>query len=364
MDDIRNVFDSSEDEAEVEIINNDQKEEGEYVTMDETQPACTMCGRNSANDLEDITEKELGPEMEPISDSEIEVEPDTGDKVFDLEPISDSESDLEDKALTRALDAHTQKVESILQQMVIKDEDEYKWNRDTVPDSCEDWKGYNIMIGIKEIDIRSLPLVADKLFKVHLRRVCGAAWENRLDMVVWIDLPMDFVQDLGTKRIVDTVWKGAIKKRSFTCTSLKNETFGLSPHFNQFRLLPGRFWEEIGFRYEETDKIMEECFPELRSFINGPVRYLRIDSLKTLQRPYRERLLAIIDGENLEKEKLINQLMIPDGEWIGTICRAYTEEEAIGTFPHLFRETSYQEVRDSMKRPFCRATDAIDMMWK
>ena len=122
MDDIRNVFDSSEDEAEVEIINNDQKEEGEYVTMDETQPACTMCGRNSANDLEDITEKELEPEMEPISDSEIEVESDTGDKVFDLEPISDSESDLEDKALTRALDAHTQKVESILHQMVIEDE--------------------------------------------------------------------------------------------------------------------------------------------------------------------------------------------------------------------------------------------------
>ena len=63
MEDIRNVFDSSEDEVEVEIINNDQKEEGEYVTMDETQPACTMCGRNSANDLEDITEKELEPEM-------------------------------------------------------------------------------------------------------------------------------------------------------------------------------------------------------------------------------------------------------------------------------------------------------------
>ena len=354
MDDIRNIFDSSEDEAETERINNGQKEEGEYVTADE---------------LEDITEEEVAPEMEPISDSEIEVEPDTGDEVLDLE----------DKALTRALDAHTEKVESILQRMVIEDGDEYRWNQGSVPDSCEDWKGYNIMMGIKEIDSRSLPSVADKLFKAHLRRVCGAAWENRLDMIVWIDLPVKFIQDQGTKRIVDTVWKRTIKKRSFTCTKLKSETFGLSPHFNQFRLLPGKFWEEIGFCYEETDDIMEECFPEMWSFIDGPVRYLRIDSRKTLQRPYRERLLEIIDGENLEKEESClvktlpqrifgdsdtHQLMIPDGEWIGTICRAYTEVDAIGTFPHLFRETSYREVRDSMEGQLCRATDAIDRMWK
>ena len=101
MDDIRNIFDSSEDEAEAERINNGQKEEGEYVTADE---------------LEDITEEEVAPEMEQISDSEIEVEQDTGDEVLDLE----------DRALTIALDAHTEKVESILQQMVIEDEDEYR----------------------------------------------------------------------------------------------------------------------------------------------------------------------------------------------------------------------------------------------
>ena len=347
MDNIRNIFDSSDDEAEVERINNGQKEEGEYVAID---------GRNPADDLEDITEEEVEPEMETISDSEIEVEMDKRDEVLDLE----------DKALTRALDAHTQKVESILQQMVIKEEDRYEWNRDTVPYSCESWKQYNIMVGIEEIDSRSLPSVADKLFKSHLRRVCGAAWENRLDMIVWIDLPVELIQDLGTRRIVDTVWQRTIKKRSFTCTSLKNETFALSPAFNQFRLLPGKFWEEIGFHYEETDDILEECFPEMWSSIDGPVRYLRIDTLKTLQRPHRERLLEIIDEDNEEKKMaqyVITppQLMEPDREWIETICRAYTEEEAISTFPHLFKYTSYREIRDSMTRQFC--TDVIDLTW-
>ena len=46
----------------------------------------------------------------------------------------------------------------------------------------------------------------------------------------------------------------------------------------------------------------------------------------------------------------------------GCICsQMYKQQVLIKSYAE---GTSYQEVRDSMKRPFCRATHAIDMMWK
>ena len=198
------------------------------------------------------------------------------------------------------------------------------------------WKRDCVLVGKPEIDMQSVSHVADELLRSHLHMACSAAWYNGIeDLIVWIDLPTQWILDTGNKITVDRSWRGRLKRRSYTYTQLYGYSFALSNSMAQFRLKPGKLWEEIGFQF------CEEAIPEIHE--SNPVRFLKLDVKRSLQRPYRERLLSLID---IRFENYQNQCK--DGIWIGEICRTYEKEDAEYIFPHLFKDITYEEVLMSL----------------
>ena len=236
-------------------------------------------------------------------------------------PAQEWDSTLTDGELLGALEADETK--------------EYRYTLDV-------WKRDCVLVGKPEIDMQCVSHVADELLRSHLHMACSAAWYNGIeDLIVWVDLPIQWILDMGTKVTVDRSWRGRLKRRSYTYTTLFGYSFALSPSMAQFRLRPGRLWEDIGFVF------CEEPLPELHE--TNPVRFLKLDVKRSLQRPYRERLLSLVD---IRYENYQNQCK--DRIWIGEICKTYKKEEAEGMFPHLFEDITHEEVLMSMK------TDSTD----
>ena len=218
---------------------------------------------------------------------------------------------------------------ALLEALETEETKEYRYNLDIWMRDC-------VLVNKPEVDPECLSHVADELLRSHLHMACSAAWYNGIeDLIVWVDLPYKWIQDMGTRVVVDRSWRGRIKRRSYAYTSLYGYSFALSPSMAQFRFKPGRIWEDIGFEF------CEEPMPEVHE--SDPVRFLKLDVKRSLQRPYRERLLSLID---IRYENYQNQCK--DGIWVGEICRTYGKEDAEGIFPHLFKDKTYEEVLMTM----------------
>ena len=198
----------------------------------------------------------------------------------------------------------------------------------------------------------SMHAVCNQLICSHLHMAIGAAWKIKRNIVVWIDCPMELVED-HPETIKGYVQRfccnGKIATRSYRVTSLGNKTFGLAPAMNRFQLRPSPVWNTIGLVYKEGR------LPKIH--LERRVRWLEVDYRQTLMPSMRFPVLSLIDKDFRKSLLPASNSLI-----VNVILHVFNREEAMEMFPDLFLDKTWEDYMKDMKESAARDAPSQDTL--
>ena len=191
----------------------------------------------------------------------------------------------------------------------------------------------NFIMAKNLVDTTSFLNVVEQLFRCHLYMAIGAVWGGEVKtLVIWMDHDLDKVRlhpEVEMKTTKSRHMDGKGKKSEYFYYKLKGTAYGLTVAAQQLKLIPNAYWDQLGLTFKE------EPLPGLGE---EPIQYLEMNAEKVLLRIHRAKLLPLIDGDFW-----ITFNRYQDQKMARIICSINSKETAMGQYPHLFVDKTYED---------------------